>query len=669
MPRAITFFLLFFSLQSHAQLTYSLDDDAAFVARMEKETNDLKNDSIKAYNYLKLSLFCKVINDTTKAKSYLNQGIALGKKFPLLHGAGYYYMAHAQYGKLDYQYMENCFLKADSLLKNIHSKDAAKVLGIVWHNYGIVQQSKGNDKAAMEAFTTKAASYAQQSEDAAVLGKVNKAIAIVYMNADEREKASKYLQQSTSWFEKSPQDNPTRLEELTDTYITAAENYVYLHLPDSAIKLLNKADKILAPHPTSNLYLRFYYVAGVYQNELKQYDNAIGYFNKGIAMANDAPSQFSANRLKFAKYQALTHLSKYQQAAVVLEELLQSPYMVATDKKLYYKEIYSTYTKLGDTRKALHWASVYIEYSDSLHESGFKKDILELERKYNNAENQRQITQLQADKDKAIYASRNNRLLNWLLGIGIVSLFSLLGFGWLYYRKAQKLAQQKEINYQQQLEEVKQRQQATFAKALLEGEEKERKRLAGDLHDGLGGMLSGVKINLSRLVNTNKENSMNTDLYKVIDQLDTSVTELRRIARNMMPESLLQLGLEASLKDMCHEITTADTKVDFQSFNISKEIPGEMQVTIYRIIQELVSNAIRHADATEIFIQCSQTENTFFITVEDNGKGFDTSSIGTHKGIGLANVKRRVEYLKGKLDIASVKEEGTDINIEFNVLT
>lgn len=659
--------LLLLGLQDAAQLTYSLDDDAAFISRFEKETNELTSDSLKAYNSLKLSLFCKVINDTGKAKYYLNQGISLGKKYPLLHGASYYYMAHAQYGKLDYQYMESCFLKADSLLQKIPGKEAAKILGIVWHNYGIVQQSKGDEKAAMEVFTTKAATYARKSGDAAVLGKVNKAIAIVYMNADEREKASTYLQQATDYFEKSPQDNPTRLEEMTDTYITAAENYVYVHMPDSAIKLLNKTEKVLTPHPTSNLYLRYYFVAGIYYNELKRYDDALKYFDKGIAMSKDASSQFSANRLKFAKYQTLTHQNKYQEAAVVLEELLQSPYMVATDKKLYYKEIYSIYTKLGNNKKAIHWASVYIAYSDSLHESGFKKSLVELERKYNNVENEQKILKLQAEKEKALLTAKNNRLLNWLLGIASVSLFSLLSFGWLYYKKNKKLAEQKEINYQQQLEEVNQRQQAAFTKALMEGEEKERKRLAGDLHDGLGGMLSGVKMNLSRLVNTNKENSMNNDLYKVIDQIDFSVNELRRIARNMMPESLLHLGLEASLKDMCHEITGTETAVDFQAFNISKEIPAEMQVTIYRLIQELVTNALRHAAATEILVQCSQTENTFFITVEDNGKGFDTGSIGTHKGIGLSNVKRRVEYLKGKLDIVSTKGEGTDINIEFNV--
>lgn len=667
MLRSVFFILLLTGLYSRAQLTYSLDDDAAFVARLEKETGELKSDSARAYNYFKLSVFCKLIGDTVKAKSYLNQGLALGKKYPLLYGAGYYYMAHAQYGKLDYGLMENYFSKADSLLRNIPGKESGKILGMIWHNYGIIQQSKGNEKAAMETFTTKAAAYARQSEDAAILGKVNKAIGIVYMNADEREKAKTYLEQATLFFEKSPQDNPIRLEELTDTYITAAENYVYLHLPDSAIKLLKKAEVILAPHPASNIYLRYYYAAGVYHNELKQYADALDNFNKGIAMAKDAPSQFSLNRLKFVKYQTLTYQKNYQQAAAVLEELIQSPVMIEGDRKLYYKEIYNTYSKLGDTKKALDWAAKYISYSDSLHASGLKKDIVELERKYNNAENQRKITMLQAEKDKALYTSKNNRLLNWLLGVAIVFLFSLLAFGRLYYKKAQKLAVQKEINYQQQLQEVEQRQQTAFAKALLEGEEKERKRLAGDLHDGLGGMLSGVKINLSRLVSTNKENSMNTDLYKVIDQLDISVSELRRIARNMMPESLLQLGLEASLKDMCHEISSKDTRVDFQSFNISKEIPAEMQVTIYRIIQELVSNALRHAGASEILVQCSQNENTFFITVEDNGKGFDTGSIGANKGIGLANVKRRVEYLKGKIDIASVQGEGTDINIEFNV--
>jgi two-component system, NarL family, sensor kinase len=194
--------------------------------------------------------------------------------------------------------------------------------------------------------------------------------------------------------------------------------------------------------------------------------------------------------------------------------------------------------------------------------------------------------------------------------------------------------------------------------------------LAGDLHDGLGGMLARVKINLSKLATHNHEpTTMTPDLNKVIDQLDNSVNELRRIARNMMPESLVSLGLEAALNDMCTSLTSDTTHINFQAFDISNAIAKDTQSTIYRIVQELLTNAIRHAKASQIVVQCSQNGNAFFITVEDNGIGFDAKAIHLKNGIGLSNVKSRVDYLGGKIDIASAVGDGTTINVELNVIS
>jgi two-component system, NarL family, sensor kinase len=206
-----------------------------------------------------------------------------------------------------------------------------------------------------------------------------------------------------------------------------------------------------------------------------------------------------------------------------------------------------------------------------------------------------------------------------------------------------------------------------MTEALLQGEERERKRLAGDLHDGLGGMLAGVKMNLSRLTPANSEAHFANDLPAIIHQLDRSVNELRRIARNMMPESLLTSGLETALRETCESFSSKEQLIEFQAFNLETTIPKELQVTIFRIVQELVTNAIRHSDASSVLVQCSQNEQVFYITVEDNGKGFHVDHLSAGKGIGLINVKNRVDYLKGSLDIDTAPGAGTAINIEFNV--
>jgi two-component system NarL family sensor kinase len=137
----------------------------------------------------------------------------------------------------------------------------------------------------------------------------------------------------------------------------------------------------------------------------------------------------------------------------------------------------------------------------------------------------------------------------------------------------------------------------------------------------------------------------------------------------MMPESLLLMGLEPALKDMCDSLSSDTTTVVFQPFGIQRDIHPEVQINIYRIVQELLTNAVRHAHAGEILVQCSQNGTRFFITLEDNGQGFDAAAVAAKPGIGLSNARSRVEYLNGKLDIVSAPGEGTTINIEFDVTT
>lgn len=661
----ILFFLHKFCL---GQLTFSLDDDSAHIARVEKEAALASTDSIKAYTCLKLSGMYRLLNDTVKIHDYLQKGISLSEKYPFLKAASFYYKAQTLYAKRDIPGIEYNLLKSDSLLSRFTDKEAFKLRGYIRHAYGAVQQMKGIEKDAMNEFLNKALPYAQQSGDFFIIGNVNKAIATVFMNANQRPKASTYLQAAVSNVEKASTDNPLRLETLAELYIYAAENYAHQDILDSAKMNLDKARGIIGHKSKSNLYLSYYYAEGTYFNKLKKYTDAVSSFNKGIALGANVPAaQLSVNRLKYANFKALFNGKEFNAATAVMLDLLKSPLVFTADKKLYYKELSNAYAAAGNKQEAYHWAAKYIPLSDSLYEAKFQNDIVELEKKYNDAENQKKISALHAEKEKGALSSKNDRLLIGLLSAVTLFLLSFSVLGWLYFRNNKKLSAQKELSYRQQLKEVKQEQQLQFTKALLQGEERERKRLAGDLHDGLGGMLAGVKFNLSCLSPDNKEEAFAKDLPVIINQLDKSVNELRRIAHNMMPESLLNAGLEVALKDLCESPVSDSIKIDFQAFNIEKQIMPDIQITIYRIIQELLTNAVRHAGASSILLQCSQNENIFYITVEDNGKGFDTAKEHTGKGIGLLNVKNRVDYLKGSLEINSAPGEGTTINIEFNV--
>ncbi len=302
----------------------------------------------------------------------------------------------------------------------------------------------------------------------------------------------------------------------------------------------------------------------------------------------------------------------------------------------------------------------YLTRKTFLSDAGEQKYILSLNAKVANLE--KEIMVLEIDNNVSKFASKNNKLL-LILSLPFAIFF--MAAYWIYLSKNKNLMLQKELNYQQQLKELAQAQQLNSAMAMLQGEEKERKRIAQELHDGLGGILAEIKMSLSTINIDDKKS--NDEITRVQEQVDYSLVELRRIARNMMPASLLKFGLETSLKDLCHLHKSQNLQVEHQFFQVSDTINEEKQLLIYRIVQELFSNAIKHAKASLILLQCSQNVDTFLLTFEDNGKGFDENLLAEKKGMGYLNIQNRVTFLNGSVEITSAINRGTTINIELDV--
>lgn len=255
------------------------------------------------------------------------------------------------------------------------------------------------------------------------------------------------------------------------------------------------------------------------------------------------------------------------------------------------------------------------------------------------------------------------RIVNYFLVGGIAALMIIAILFYRNYRQQQKLQQQR-------IAELETQQQLTATEAVLKGEEKERTRLAKDLHDGLGGMLSGIKYSF----NTMKGNLVMTPdnaqaFERSMDMLDSSIKEMRRVAHNMMPEALVKFGLDTALKDFCTDINNSGAlQVSYQSIGLENLVIDQTAaITIYRIVQELINNTMKHAAAKTAVVQVTKSNNQLTVTVEDDGKGFDTAILNQAKGIGWSNIQNRVEFLKGNLDVQSEKEEGTSVHIEINI--
>lgn len=311
-----------------------------------------------------------------------------------------------------------------------------------------------------------------------------------------------------------------------------------------------------------------------------------------------------------------------------------------------YANLIQANAYLGKPDLTKKYLERYRDALDSYTTESFQNSLSSMEVKYETEKKELQIAALEEQR----------QLYIWLGIAGGIILLIVLAFAFIRYRLAvsrRKLAEEEA----QRLEQEK---QLVAVQATLDGEAAERTRLAKDLHDGLGGMLSAVKLNLQIKGDAVLGATDVSRFQTALGMLDDSIQELRRVAHHMMPESLLRYGLKVSLSDFCAAIPTAD----FHYFGDEARLPGKMEIMVYRCIHELVNNALKHAEADHINVQLVQEPDRISFTVQDNGKGFDRQTVS--EGMGLRNIRQRVDAFQGKMDIYST-ETGTEVHVELEL--
>jgi signal transduction histidine kinase/tetratricopeptide (TPR) repeat protein len=312
------------------------------------------------------------------------------------------------------------------------------------------------------------------------------------------------------------------------------------------------------------------------------------------------------------------------------------------------------YKRLENHKEAYNNLYKYsVEYSEIINEENFRK-ITSLER---NSELQK--------KDKEIEkANTRNRLLI----ISSIVLFAFIILGYRNFKHKQKVSSQQQELQKQKITELEKDKQLLAIDAMLQGQEEERSRIAKDLHDGLGGMLSGTKlsfINMKENLVLTPENA--TQFDKSLSMLDNTIADLRKVAHNLMPEALVKFGLQEAVRDFCNSIqSSTNLKVVYQPLGVQIKLSNTAEVFTYRIIQELVNNAVKHANASQIIVQLTTDNNKIGIAVEDDGKGFDVNALANSKGAGMDNIKYRVQYFNGTIDTVTSVGNGTSVNIILN---
>ncbi len=522
-----------------------------------------------------------------------------------------------------YEHAIDYFLQADGVISNTGNSQYQCIL---YNNLAIIYLKLHQADRARE-YARQAVDLASELNDSYNLGISLDNLALTLIESDEPELALPYLQQA---LENAEQTENLYLKEsvlinFAETYQRSGEFDKILYYAEEGLKLATDLEDI-SGKATAYLKLGYYYL---YQNRLD------------MALEN-------------------AELSRNAAISVNLREQLSHAYILLGQISFANKEYYEfqTYQFKHDSIEIL-----------TVNER-ILNNIQDLNTKYDTEKRIQQINRLEQDRAIQELQLRQNKLLLISLA-GIIFTILITSFFINRSNRQKRLILNKENELQERkIAEFENEKQLSITEAMLQVQDAERSRLARELHDGLGGTLSGIKLsfmNLKELMATSPDDQQMFD--RGLDMLDGSIMELRRVAHNLMPEVLLKFGLNNSVNDLCENISrNGGLKVSYQSTGLEDFYPDQnVSVIIYRLVQELLNNILRHASAKQALVQLDFYENNVGITVEDNGVGFNTSLLLTSAGIGWSNIRNRVEYLSGKIDIQSVPGQGTTVNIDLPV--
>jgi signal transduction histidine kinase len=380
-----------------------------------------------------------------------------------------------------------------------------------------------------------------------------------------------------------------------------------------------------------------YLVANIYVDGFQDYNKAEKYVNEALLLAEkyDIVDVFMNLKLILAKI--YLNQERYQECDAIASMIYEMDSVNIERGMNTVPMIIRANIFLGNEAKAASFLSKHAAFVKQSNNKSLHQSLSEMEVKYESEKKDMRITKM--EKEKALYI--------WIGIAGGALLLSLLVLSFFL----QRLAVNKRKLAEQQVKQLEQEQQIIATQSVIDGETAERKRLARDLHDSLGGMLSIVKLNLDDV----------DHLQDAREMLDKSINELRRVAHHLMPKSLLCCGLKTALEDFCKAIPNAQ----FDYYGDGSRLDDRIEMLIYRSALELVNNAIKYAKASTIFIQLVQDSDRISLKVEDNGCGFDTETVVA--GMGLENLRTRVAVGNGKINIHSLPGIGTEAYVELKI--
>jgi two-component system, NarL family, sensor kinase len=317
---------------------------------------------------------------------------------------------------------------------------------------------------------------------------------------------------------------------------------------------------------------------------------------------------------------------------------------------LAYDFLSAAYDSLRDYKNAYKYYRLFKLINDSIFNEESNATIAELQTKYETGKKETEITKLKNEKDHQEMILKQNRILIYSISVGaLLLLIVILAFFNIFKQK--------------------QTRRKMFGK-IIETEEKERKRFAEDLHDGLGPLLSSASMYINEINSDRHEQAKKDEFLKYTGELiDDAIKSTRSIANNLMPGILVDYGLTTAVETFCGKLRkSGSVNISLLSDNKDKRYHPAVEITLYRIILELINNTIKYAHATNITIDIHDTEKEIYVNYQDDGQGFDLERIlhDPKKGMGLKNIQNRMKSIGGDCEFKSEEGKGMRCNIIVN---
>ncbi len=388
-------------------------------------------------------------------------------------------------------------------------------------------------------------------------------------------------------------------------------------------------------------------------------DKALEYLNKAGSIADPQNPYHLPFEINYLIGNAHFQLKQYRKAEDQLLKSLQYAYTIgfADDILNVHKILSEIYTATGRYKMALEHQTIYLNLKDSLLSNEKAKEINELEIKYRSSEKDREL----AIKEKELVLKNlsiaraevlNRRQATWIWIISLGTLLLAMSIVLLRYRQ---LTREKQLQQQKALD---------LLKATMDGEEAERVRVGKELHDGVSSFLSAIKMNLVTLRMQRKDIAQESTYMHALSLADEAADELRKTAHNLVPSNLVKKGLTEAIKGFCERLSLpGSVTLEVQVMGSPIRLKAEKELSVYRIVQELIHNIIKHARASEALVIISWMEGVLMVTIEDNGIGMLETD--DSKGIGIDNIRKRVQSVNGTLEIENGEDSGTSMYLYF----